>query len=547
MLARFACAFALSSLLAGEMFAQGVCVGTPPTRLEKGPYRTRGFELTSEEMDTWLLQIRTMCQAQPWTVARGGTGRSSLTAYAPLFGGTTSTGAVQSGTVGTAGQVLTSNGAGALPTFQPAAGASPAGSGSELQYRASGTTLGAVTGSSVSGGSVTLKGDLDVDSDADLSTELHVDPSNLNLSIGNVVGMTMSTDELRFTGVDSALNLLDGNVTLRANGSPAETRLLAGSAELLLTDLNVLTFNGVDVVTTLTDDDVPGAGDFGALALTGDVTSSGLATTIAANSVALTTDTTGNYAAGDAEAGNATGVACTTCVDASDIASDAVTEPKLKAVDAAVDEECLTYETTTGDFEWQSCGASPAGSGSELQYRSSATAFGALTSSSVSGANLTLGGTLNMPASGSLFLGTSSNDVLIKAAGAAAILSIRKGDDSAYGILNAERFRAWAGGGGAPYGLMQADIGVTLASPYLFGWTSSGTDATGSADTKLERAAAGVVKLSDALRLNPRSSPPVTCGSANTKGVLYYDSDSDEVCACSGSAWVGLVAAGACS
>ena len=51
-------------------------------------------------------------------VNQGGTGAGSFTAYAPLFGGTTSTGAVQSGTVGTAGQVLTSNGSGALPTFQ---------------------------------------------------------------------------------------------------------------------------------------------------------------------------------------------------------------------------------------------------------------------------------------------------------------------------------------------------------------------------------------------------------------------------------------------
>ena len=55
-------------------------------------------------------------------VTNGGTGDSSLTAYAPLFGGTTSTGALQSGTVGTAGQVLTSNGVGALPTFQNAGG-----------------------------------------------------------------------------------------------------------------------------------------------------------------------------------------------------------------------------------------------------------------------------------------------------------------------------------------------------------------------------------------------------------------------------------------
>lgn len=54
-------------------------------------------------------------------VPNGGHGVGSLTAYAPIFGGTTSTGAVQSGTVGTSGQVLTSNGAGALPTFQAAA------------------------------------------------------------------------------------------------------------------------------------------------------------------------------------------------------------------------------------------------------------------------------------------------------------------------------------------------------------------------------------------------------------------------------------------
>lgn len=48
--------------------------------------------------------------------------------------------------------------------------------------------------------------------------------------------------------------------------------------------------------------------------LSGDVVTSGAAATIQANSVALTTDTTGSYAAGDAEAGNATGLACTDCV-----------------------------------------------------------------------------------------------------------------------------------------------------------------------------------------------------------------------------------------
>ena len=53
------------------------------------------------------------------TVADGGTGNSSATAYAVQCGGTTSAAAHQSiASVGTAGQVLTSNGASNLPTFQ---------------------------------------------------------------------------------------------------------------------------------------------------------------------------------------------------------------------------------------------------------------------------------------------------------------------------------------------------------------------------------------------------------------------------------------------
>jgi hypothetical protein len=52
-------------------------------------------------------------------VADGGTGVSSLTPYAVMCGGTASTNPVQSiASVGTSGQVLTSTGAGSLPTFQ---------------------------------------------------------------------------------------------------------------------------------------------------------------------------------------------------------------------------------------------------------------------------------------------------------------------------------------------------------------------------------------------------------------------------------------------
>jgi len=102
-------------------------------------------------------------------VANGGTGATTQTAYAVLCGGTTSTGAYQSvASVGTSGQVLTSNGASTLPTFQTLATSSfPAGTRLSFQQTAAptgwtkDTTAGLdnsamriVTGSVVNGGSV---------------------------------------------------------------------------------------------------------------------------------------------------------------------------------------------------------------------------------------------------------------------------------------------------------------------------------------------------------------------------------------------------------
>ncbi len=62
-------------------------------------------------------------------VANGGTGIATTTAYSVVFAGTTATGAFQAAAgPGTATHVLTSNGAGALPTFQaPAASGISAG------------------------------------------------------------------------------------------------------------------------------------------------------------------------------------------------------------------------------------------------------------------------------------------------------------------------------------------------------------------------------------------------------------------------------------
>jgi len=71
-------------------------------------------------------------------VAAGGTGITTTTPYAVVAGGTTSTGALQqvSG-LGSSGQVLTSSGAGALPTWQ-----TPSGGATKAQAIAYSMTLG---------------------------------------------------------------------------------------------------------------------------------------------------------------------------------------------------------------------------------------------------------------------------------------------------------------------------------------------------------------------------------------------------------------------
>ena len=75
--------------------------------------------------DAGALATASLTLTTDLAVADGGTGLSSATAFAVLCGGTTSTAAFQSiASVGTSGQVLTSNGAGALPTFQAAGGGS---------------------------------------------------------------------------------------------------------------------------------------------------------------------------------------------------------------------------------------------------------------------------------------------------------------------------------------------------------------------------------------------------------------------------------------
>ena len=102
----------------------------------------------------------------PMGVPSGGTGVSSATAYSVLCGGTTSTGAFQSVSgLGTSGQILTSNGTGALPTWQAAPAFFSSGTRLLFQQTAAPTgwtkvttfdqaALRIVSGTASSGGSV---------------------------------------------------------------------------------------------------------------------------------------------------------------------------------------------------------------------------------------------------------------------------------------------------------------------------------------------------------------------------------------------------------
>lgn len=48
----------------------------------------------------------------------------------------------------------------------------------------------------------------------------------------------------------------------------------------------------------------------------------------------------------------------TNSVSTTTIQNDAITEPKIASDNAPADEYCLTYEGTTGNFEWQACAGS---------------------------------------------------------------------------------------------------------------------------------------------------------------------------------------------
>ena len=199
-------------------------------------------------------------------VANGGTGAASQTAYAVVCGGTTSTGAFQSiAGVGTAGQVLTSNGAGALPTFQAAGGGFAAGTAMLFVQTAAPTgwtkssthdnkALRVVSGTASSGGTTAfttvftnqtptittsgLSAGATTLTTAQIPSHTHTVPmaSGCNFNSGNMAKQNYSNDASNTSGA--------------AGGGGSHTHSISGSATSSAITLNV---QYVDVIIATKD------------------------------------------------------------------------------------------------------------------------------------------------------------------------------------------------------------------------------------------------------------------------------------------------------
>lgn len=167
----------------------------------------------------------------------------------------------------------------------------------------------------------------------------------------------------------------------------------------------------------------------------------------------------------------------------------------------------------------ESGGANPAGSGSEIQYRSDATTFGAVTGSAVSGADVTLGGVLSIPA-GSLsapslaFAGDPDTGIH---QGTANRLRIVAGGALAAEFLSATNFGVMANHHRSPAsgGAMAIlhGTGLSLSSSSSLAWTVSAAD--GTVDLSLTRVGAGALAISGAVVNSPFSQTCASSGDAN--------------------------------
>ena len=197
-------------------------------------------------------------------VADGGTGVSSLTAYAVVCGGTTSTGAVQSiASVGSAGQVLMSNGAGALPTFQGARRWT-------IQWDALGVDF--PNSSSASFGSLptNLRPCVAFDATTDegvlvtgVVPQNYSNSSNLRLRIIYCSETTTAAKKVRFDATTEFRTPNAGSESLDTDNFDASVDSVTGT-------FSTTAYDGREATITLTPATTPAAGDLFRIKLTRD-------------------------------------------------------------------------------------------------------------------------------------------------------------------------------------------------------------------------------------------------------------------------------------
>lgn len=372
-------------------------------------------------------------------------------------------------------------------------------------------------------------------------------------------------------GADPLAGILAVSVTGNAGTASALASDPAGcNPGSLVSDLAA---NGS--VSCAADDDVPESGDFGALALTGDVTSSGLATTIAADSVALGSDTTGPYVAsatvaqGLELAGSEGGtLGLIPCANAQILKSTGTTWACAADTGGITDHGDLTglgdddhpgYALLAGRSGGQTL-VGGTGSTDDLVLDGSAGAAGTLT--------VTEGGKVLLPdgsiAAPALSFANNTSSGIVRAANHHWYL-VADGADTwvalelvgstvpgRVGIYNSDNSShvIIGNGGGQPEILFN----VSGVSGYTFGSDNdtrlqrTGADQLGLVAGGVEgvRVTTTGATVNDLLTLTARGAAP-TCAAAGTP-YIYYDS-SGAYCACDtvAGAWVKLGGGGACA